>query len=135
MQTVEIHDHAKDDIRNIIAVDRPGALKVLALLEQMQTDAELQERLLDRKTDDYEETVDVMRWVEQFRQGNDLYRIKIWEPDRARSLPYRVIYAYLPLDPIANYVVLGVVNRKDFNYESDSEFTKRILCDYHELSV
>ncbi|MET4160498.1 hypothetical protein ABIE61_000312 [Marinobacterium sp. MBR-111] len=135
MQTVEIHDHAKDDIRSIIAVDRPGALKVLALFEDMQTDAELQERLLDRKTDDYEETVDVMRWVEQFRQGNDLYRIKIWEPDRARALPYRVIYAYLPLDRIANFVVLGVIHRKDFNYEPDHSFTKRILHDYHDLAV
>lgn len=135
MQTVEIHDSAKDDVRRIISVDRSGGLRVVALLEQMQCDADLQGRMLDRVTDDPDELIDIMRWVEQYNKGNDLYRLKIWEADHSKSLPYRVIYAYLPYDHLINFVVLGVIHRKDFNYEPDNEFTRRVLRDYRDTRV
>lgn len=129
MAFFEIHASAQSDIERALKEDRASAVKVLAIIQQIEADPDLQGRLLDREYS--EECLAFMRWVEQYRQGNDLYRIKGWDPDDSQLIPYRIIYAYYPQQQ--NYVLLGIVPRGEFNYEQSNCYTQRILRDYQEL--
>lgn len=134
MRYVELHDDAKEDLKSIRCIDSVNAARLVALLQELNTDEDLRDRLLDRNSDE-DDRIHIMRWVEQFNKGKNLYRIKVWDEQIERYMPYRVIYAYLPHDPIFNYVVLAIVHRKDFNYESTNNYTHRILRAYDDLNI
>lgn len=134
MQVVEIHPNAADDIRQIAKIDRVSAAKVTAVLSQMGADGEFQDRLLDHQSKD--NGVEVQRWLAQFNQGNNLYRLKVWYPVDGFPLRYRIIYGYLPIEPGRSkscYIILGVVDRDGFNYGTTTETERRVLRDYDRL--
>lgn len=130
MAFFDIHVSAQQDLDRALSENRKAAIQILAIIEQIEADPVLQDRLLDKKYS--EECLEFMRWVEQYRKGNDLYRIKGWDLDDFTLIPYRIIYAYYPLQQ--SYVLLGIVPRGEFNYEQSNSYTQRILRDYEELS-
>lgn len=126
----ELHINAKKDLDAWFKTHPREAAKILALLNQMRTDHQLQDRLLDRNTVHYD--ISIRRWEEQFRNKNDLYRLKTIEPESKSDAKWRIIYVYFPpgsCGPEAEYHVLAIVHRDKFNYETDNEYTKRILND------
>lgn len=73
--------------------------------------------------------VHVSKWQEQWRKGNDLWRLKVWDLED-KGLRYRVIYAFIPRK--RHYHVLAFAPRS-FNYDSSHPLTQRILGAYQAL--
>ncbi len=127
MALLIVHNDAKQDLlvmaRNGLKAD---AVRVAMLLEQLANDEDLLDRLTQhgfgRRGID---TFNISKWLDQWRKGNDLWRLKIWE-----VMDYRVIYAFIPQQH--EYHVLGVVHR-EFNYEPDHIATQRIKRAYEDL--
>jgi len=123
---VAIHRDANADIAAIRHMDIQAAARILALLEQVAADPNLQDRLTQHDfgatgTTDFH----VSRWQsQQNKHKRNLWRLKIWDLEQ-QKIRYRVIYAFEPLS--RNLFVLGVTPRRTFNYEDDDPFTKRIV--------
>jgi mRNA-degrading endonuclease RelE of RelBE toxin-antitoxin system len=123
-----IHDDAVGDLEAIERAAAPIAAKVWALLQQIQADPDLLDKLLDDGFgEDGQEPFAIRKWVRQWNQNRDLWRLKIWALER-QGIQYRVIYAYHWRE--LRYYVLGVVPRS-FDYDEASALGKRILaaCD------
>ena len=136
MLKLSTHPDAQGDIEGLWATAPKAAARILALIEQLKADP----RLLDVLTihnfgADRTEAIAVSKVVSQWsgtgrRDGRDLWRLKLWDLER-QQLPYRVIYAYEIRR--LRYHVLGVINRKDYNYEPEHPFTKRVLRAYDDV--
>lgn len=112
--------------------DKPAAGKVLALLQQAKHDPKIIASLLDHDFgDDHTATYHVSKWLDFWKRGYNLWRLKIWTEPRG-SLPYRIVYAYEPKS--FQYHILAVVHR-DFDYKRDHDITRRILKTYQELGL
>lgn len=134
MAFLELHESAKNDLRVIRSLDRISFLRIMAILEQIECDPNLQNGLLEPRFE--QDDIAFSRWVRQFNIGNNLYRMKMWSvcgrEDGLYPLNYRVIYAYYPKE--SSYVVLGVVPRGEFDYDDKSNaYACRILRDYYEI--
>ncbi len=130
MFSLFIHDDASQDLRELCQTDPVSAGRIVALLEQISGDQGLLESLTDhdfgvRGSEDFH----VSRWQRQWRQGHDLWRLKVWDLDQA-GVRYRIIYAYLPGK--RNYYVLAIAPR-DFDYDEDHPIGRRILRAYQDL--
>lgn len=111
--------------------DFDAAALIEAIFDELEADQSLLDSLTDHgfiRRDD--PSYDVNKWVELWRRGINLWRLKPFDCD-GRSLPYRVIYAYVPTK--RRYVVLGIVPRDFDTYDSNNERGKRILAAYAEL--
>ena len=127
-----IHQDAKNDLEALWQTDPTAAARVTLVLEQLAHD----QMLLDRLTQhDFGGPggpgFHVSKWQEQWRQGKDLWRLKIWDLDDC-LLPYRIVYAFTP--GALRYNVLGIVPR-NFNYDPNHPLSRRILAAYSVLSV
>lgn len=125
-----IHDDAKRDLLDLHESEPIVSGKLLALFEQLQGDPDLLDRLTQHDYGAYH-TGDfhVSKWQEQWRQGKDLWRLKVWDLEDD-GLRHRVIYAFQPRHQ--HYHVLGIVPR-EFDYDSSHPLAKRILAAYEEL--
>jgi len=132
-----ISPEARGDLDGLRAVAPAARLRLLAFLEQLQADLTLLNALTihDYGSDQDNAQFNVSKiqslWNAQGRTpGKDLWRLKLWDLEK-QGLRYRVIYAYEIRRQ--RHHILGVINRKDFNYEPDHPFTKRILHQYDDL--
>lgn len=126
----ELHINAKKDLDAWLIKQPKEAAKILALLNQMRTDHQLQDKLLEKNI--IHDDINIRRWEEQFRKKNDLYRIKTVDAEGYSDAKWRLIYVYFPpgsCGPVAEFHVMAIVHRDKFNYEADNEYTKRILHD------
>ncbi len=92
--------------------------------------------MIDRLTehnfgDDHSGKFHVSKWIEQWKAGYNLWRLKIWE-EPTGSLKYRIVYAFDTTT--RNYYILAVVHR-NFNYENDHATTQRVLDTYKSLGI
>lgn len=131
MAELFIHNDAKHDLSVMIRNGSVEAVaKIAALLEQLASDDDLLDRLTQhgfgkRGIDDF----NISKWVEQWRHGNNFWRMKIWDLED-NDLKYRIIYAFIPQKH--HYHVLGILPR-EFNYDAGHELTQRIIRAYEEL--
>ena len=125
-----VHDDADDDLEALWGADEEAAARIVVLLEELEASQDLLDRLTQHDFGSYQ-TADfqVSKWVEQWKKGKDLWRLKVWDLED-RKLRYRIVYAFLPNK--SHYHVLGIVPR-DFNYEADHPLTRRILAAYEDL--
>lgn len=128
MSELFIHDDAENDLLEMrkCQLSRQAASDIYALLEEIGND----EDILDRLTQDHfgergHDKFHIRQWIEQQRQGNNMWRLKYFG-----RLKYRVIYAFIPEDH--NYHIIGVVPR-EFNYERTHPLTKRMVRAYKAL--
>lgn len=133
MYRLRIHDHAEEDLEGIQEADPDGAYLLLTLLEEMEGDQDLLDRLSQhgydvRNSDDWAANFNVQAMASQQKHGRNLWRLKSW--DFGASL-YRVVYAFQP--QLRTYIVLGVFDKRSFNYEPDNPLTERIVADYEDL--
>jgi len=104
--------------------DAPVAARaIIALLEQLEADEELLDRLTELNFGEYEsEEFHVTPIVHEQNKNRNIWRLKVWDLENL-GLKYRVIYGYVGRPK--KYHVFAVVDR-DFNYEENHPITKRI---------
>jgi hypothetical protein len=123
-----IHPDAVSDIAAIRASDPSTAADILVFLQELQSDQDLMDRLSQDgyryESGHWVENIDVQSISEQRRAGRNLWRLKLCDLER-EHIQYRIIYAFSPLSHA--YHVLAIVNRGQFNYESEHPITRRVV--------
>lgn len=125
--------NAANDILEIAAKDSKGAAGVFALINEMNSNELLQDMMLERKG--LNVPWSSQRWLEAYKEGYNLYRIKEVDFKGFSTNKYRVIYGYITEKSWRTecYVILAVVERDKFNYELHHPISKRIISDYEGL--
>lgn len=99
----------------------------MALLEQLEGDPDLLDRLTQHDYGAHNSAdFHVSKWQEQWRQGRDLWRLKVWDLED-QGLRYRIVYAFVP--GMQHYHVLAIAPR-DFDYDKNHPISQRILRAY-----
>lgn len=135
MFKLSIHADAQQDLNRIHARNPADAADLTVFLQELAGDQRLLSRLNEHgyseyDLDDWVAGIDVQRWQAQWRRGKNLWRVKCWELEND-DVRYRIVYAFQPLT--SSYHVLGVFHRSEFDYESDSPLTDRMLRAYADL--
>lgn len=137
MFKLSVQPPARDDLVAMLAqggVAKQSATRILVFLQELKVRQDWLGELLSRKFRNEEFNVD--RYVTFWDEGLDMWRLALYEFDFTRQkewkLPYRILYGYD--QPCATFRILGVVSR-DFDYEPDHEFTKRIRRTYDDLAM
>jgi len=127
-----IHTDAENDLNEIWEEHPDKAAIVIALIEQLQCDEDLLERLTERGYGAYEsEAFHVDGWFDQWRQERNLWRLSVVElNDLDRQNQLRIIYAFIPAKQ--RYYILAIAPRS-FNYDREHSITKRIIRAYDDL--
>lgn len=125
---VDIHDHAKADLRSLRAIAPRAAAAVLVALQQIEADP----RVLDKLTTHGENEFGTVRiGVRQWEKAKgiaNLWRFRVFDTP---ATVYRVIYGYHY--QTKQICVLAVVHKEEFNYELDSDIARRILSDWNDI--
>ncbi|MBN1379928.1 MAG: type II toxin-antitoxin system RelE/ParE family toxin [Gammaproteobacteria bacterium] len=148
MRPIIIHPDAISDIQAIqnamlkASGNRRRKLKiflarVLAVIEQVKADPELQDKLLDHGW--IGNGISISKWLHQYGKPyfRDLWRIKMWDK-RGTLIPYRIIYAFQPIsrsNSTQTFHVLALIHRKDIDYDNEkySARVDRIFRDYDSI--
>ncbi|NTV93961.1 MAG: hypothetical protein HGA75_00905 [Thiobacillus sp.] len=126
---IDIHDHAKQDLRAIKAIDPSAVAAVLVALEQIQADP----RAIDLMTTYGNNVVGTVRlslkpWESAKGIGN-LWRFRMLD---SPATVYRVVYGYHW--QTRQICVLAVVHKDTFDYDNlSSDLAKRIFADWRAL--
>ncbi|MHB1587724.1 MAG: hypothetical protein ACYCRH_11925 [Acidiferrobacteraceae bacterium] len=131
---LEIAQEAKEDLDKLWDEDAQAAARIELILQEAQNNptllAELSRDVFDNGV------INTERWMDQWKMGRNLFRLKIWFLERHRGqryrIRYRIIYAFQPLKN--SYHILGVVTR-DFEYEDQDPRTERIKTAYSRLGL
>lgn len=130
MFALSVHEDAEADLEDLYKRDQRTVLAIAALLEELSGSQELLDRLTDHDFGkNRKEEFHVSKWLEQWRKGHDLWRLKIWRLER-HGIQYRIVYAFIPIK--RQYIVLAIAPR-DFDYDESHPITQRILRAYREL--
>lgn len=132
-----LHKPAADDLRDMAAAGgnaQQCAARILAFIQELKGRQDWLNQLLTRNFRN--ETFNVDKYVEFWDAGLDLWRFALFEVDFTKQtkwqMPYRILYGYD--QPCTTFRILGVVSR-DFDYDSNHEFTKRVCRTYDELGM
>lgn len=135
MYELIVGDDAADDLEQLLKTNRTAAVRVIALLENLQDDQDLMDRLTQEGYggSPWKPTrgavINIGSWVMAQRLGMNLWRMRDFELSR-QGHEYRVIYAFNPTTH--QYYVLAVVERA-FNYDEQHPVTQRIFSAYRQL--
>ena len=125
-----VHVDAETDLENLWVVAPSAAARISVLLEELEGDQDLLDRLTQHDYGNYRSAdFHVSKWLDQWNKGKDLWRLKVWDLEE-KGLKYRVVYAFLPRK--SQYHVLGIVSR-DFDYDPRHELSRRIIAAYENL--
>ncbi|WP_143134565.1 hypothetical protein [Burkholderia ubonensis] len=133
MAFLELHPDAKADLRELAKTEREFVTKLLALIQQLNCDAELRDRLLEHGYGQSEiDVVNVKKWLRLFnKEQKDLWRFKPLGLGQV-GLGHRVFYAYHWRSRC--FHVLAIVPRKLVDYDSPAHpFAQRIRRAYDSL--
>lgn len=125
-----VHDNAKADLRALRDSEPQAAGRILALLEQLEGDADLLDRLTQHDYGTHHSAdFHVSKWQAQWRKKRNLWRLKVWDLEK-KGIRHRIVYAFEPQKQ--HYHVLAIAPR-EFNYDENHPIGKRILRAYEEL--
>lgn len=128
-------DEATVDIEEILSESEDAGLRIFALIEQLETDQDLLDRLCQ---DGYGgkpwspaqgAVVNIGQWVMAQRRGMNIWRMRDFELTKM-GYEYRLIYAFNPKE--SQYIILAIAKR-DFNYHESHPITQRIFAAYKRL--
>lgn len=129
MYSLEIHEDAENDLEDLKKSHPDVAVNILVHLQEIKNDQELLDSLTVYNFGaDRTAKYHVVKWWSFWKQGIDLWRLKIWELEDIGS-QYRIVYAYMRGQ--REYAVLGIAHR-DWDYDEDHEFTKRVIDAYND---
>jgi hypothetical protein len=126
---IDVHLHAQGDLDSIWESDPEAAATVLAVLEQLEADPRMIDKLTTYGDNSVGATViNVKRW-QSMRRKADLWRFRALDTP---ATSYRVIYGYQW--QTQQLCVLAIVHKEKFNYDDlDSHLAFRILADWRAL--
>jgi hypothetical protein len=125
-----VHEDARADLEALWNEAPQAAARVAVLLQELEGSQDLLDRLTQHDFGCYgSASFHVSKWAEQWKQGRDLWRLKVWDLED-KGLRYRIVYAFMPGK--SHYHVLGILPR-DFNYDASHPLTRRILAAYESL--
>lgn len=130
MVALFVHDDAKADLLHLRGSEPQAAGRILALLEQLEGDSDLLDRLTQH---DYRAhgsaNFHVSKWHEQWRKGRNLWRLKVLDLEK-KAIRHRIVYAFEPQKQ--HYHVLAIAPR-EFDYDENHPISQRIVCAYEAL--
>ena len=127
MLSLVIHKDVVADIGEIRKSDLKTAMRIVALIHEIQADQDLLDRLTQQGYGaNGSADFDVSMWFGEQDRGRNLWRLKAWDLER-QGIQYRVIYAFEP--NLKRYKILAVVPRS-FNYDENHPITQRIRDAY-----
>ena len=130
MQQLNIHEEAIEDFKQLHLSDPKASEKIAVVLSEIKGNEWLMDNLTVKgKWKQGNIHFETYRFSEQWKQGRDLYVVKVLEITGG-SVNHRIIHAYNP--KTKHHYVLGIVPRS-FNYESQNDYTKRIVRTYDKL--
>lgn len=125
-----IHEDAAADLRALRQTELQAAARIVALLEELKGNPDLLDRLTQHDYGAYQSAdFHVSKWQAQWRQGRDLWRLKMWDLED-QGLRYRIVYAFIPQKQ--HYPILAIAPR-EFDYDSNHPTSQRILRAYAAL--
>ena len=125
-----IHKDAIADLTELRQKELKAAARIAALMEELKGDPDLLDRLTQHDYGAHQSAdFHVSKWQAQWRQGHDLWRLKIWDLED-QGLRYRVVYAFMPQKQ--HYHILAIAPR-EFDYDSNHPISRRILRAYTSL--
>ena len=125
-----IHKDAITDLTELRRKELKAAARIAALMEELKGDPDLLDRLTQHDYGAHQSAdFHVSKWQAQWRQGRDLWRLKIWDLED-QGLRYRVVYAFMPQKQ--HYHILAIAPR-EFDYDSNHPISRRILRAYTSL--
>lgn len=125
---IDIHDHAKADLRSLKTSAPRAAAAVLVALQQMEADPRLIDKLTTHGDNEFGPVrIGVRAWEKAKGIGN-LWRFRVFDTP---ATVYRVIYGYH--HQTKQICVLAVVHKEEFDYELDSDIARRILRDWRSI--
>lgn len=125
-----IHEDAVADLRALRQAKLKAAARIVALLEELQANPDRLDRLTQHDYGAYHlADFHVSKWQAQWRQGRDLWRLKVWDLED-QGLRYRVVYAFIPQKQ--HYHILAIASR-EFDYDANHPTSQRILRAYNAL--
>jgi hypothetical protein len=130
--SMSIHEDAERDLDRLYEVDEDGTATIDVFLQEAASSPAVLDRLLEHRYRSYDPGMDfeVQRWAALWKHYG-LWRLKLFDvPGTAAS--HRVIYAFHGIQ--RRYYILGIVPR-DFDYEPDHAFTRRIVRAYQALGI
>lgn len=133
MPNIFVHRDAEEDITELSKSNPRAAARILAFLQQVKADEDLLDRMTQHDYGCHPDYADfhVSKWFEQWNQGKNLWRVKIWDLESlSRKDKYRIIYAFLPRTQ--DYCVLAIAPR-EFDYDAEHPISKRVLKAYEDL--
>lgn len=137
-----VHDDATDDLRGILASDRPSGLRLAKLLQQLKADQDLLDRLTQNNYGGRPSaprpknaTFNTGMWLAAQDDDMNLWRLR---PFHFEVLDYRFIYAFFAP---STYIVLAIVEKAQhgdstderFNYELSHPISKRVQDAYRRI--
>lgn len=126
-----IHDDAYDDLDSIFNENEDAAAALVVLLELLETNQDLLDRLTQRKFVNYGTPhFNVDEWQETRKTKYNLWRIR--ELSSAEAGGYRIVYAYHPQE--FKYYVLAIL-RREFVYDSTNPRVARIFEIYDANNI
>lgn len=134
MYKLNILPIVKEDIKAVSVNSKNASTKIIALLEQLNTDQELLGYLLEHNHGEPDKDLfNVSKWQAYWQNGYDLWRLKLFNLENV-GLRYRIIYAYALENGIQTFYILAIVHR-DFDYDPTHEITKRLIHSYVEIGI
>jgi len=125
-----IHKDAIADLSALRQKELKAAARIVALLEELKGNPDLLDRLTQHDYGAHQSAdFHVSKWQAQWRQGRDLWRLKVWDLED-QGLRYRIVYAFIPQKQ--HYHILAIAPR-EFDYDSNHPISQRILRAYESL--
>ena len=125
---IDVHLHAKEDLERLWLNSRGAAAKVVAVLQEMQADLDLVDKLTQHGDNLVGAALlNVKRWQKAKPVGS-LWRFRILN---SPATSHRVVYGYHY--QTRQLCVLAVVHKDEFDYELNSDLSRRILADWSAL--
>lgn len=129
VRSVDVNNHAADDLRSLKKSAPEAAATILIVLEQIQADPKAIDKLTDYGDNKFgDHLLNVKVW-ETARGAGNLWRFRILD---SPATEYRVVYGYQW--QTQQLCVLAVVHKLEFDYDNlNTEISRRILNDWRSL--
>jgi hypothetical protein len=112
--SISLHNDAALDLEHLKQDDLDTAAKILALLRQLRADPHAANNLLDHGFgDDGDEDYSVNKWINLWKKGIDLWRLKDWDLEDM-GIRYRLIYLF---KSPSEFILMAVVKREELDYD------------------
>ncbi len=131
MTRIRFHTYVRRDLEEISLLDSIGATRIIAFLEQSQSDPHLLEKLTTRCQRGRKDNLDIKKWQKLHRAGHAIWRLRFI--DFTYRVPdYRLIYLPTVADRVIT--IMAICRRSEIDYDDPHHHIyRRIVHACNEL--